>query len=153
MSTDEDDAVDSDPESLRKENPSGWMVLTKHPDRALLLDTLIDAPPDWEFTRSEWSERTGIGLGRVQEHLALLLDLNVVERVEPSPHPRYCVNAEAEVMRALHRLNDAVNSEGSAEDVVPARREERARSFFLPSSEDPGSANHPGLDLARLPRA
>lgn len=151
MAAGEDDASEPDRKALRKEYPSGWMVLAKHPSVALMLDALLDAPPDWEFNQTEWGDRAGISRESVRKHLDLLLDVGVVEEVDSSPHPRYRVDEGGPVMQALHSLNGAVNRVGSGDEHELVDQDVGPRVSPLSPEEDLGSASHGGLDLGRVP--
>lgn len=153
MTAGEDDASEPDQKALRKEYPSGWMVLAKRPSVALMLDALLDAPPGWEFNQTEWGNRAGISRESVRKHLDLLLDVGVIEEIDTSPHPRYRVNEEGPVMQALHSLNGAVNSVGSGDERELVDRDVGPRVSPSSSVEDMGSASHSGLDVGRLPSA
>lgn len=150
MTAGEDDASEPNRKALRKEYPSGWMVLAKHPSVALMLDALLDAPPGWEFNQTEWGDRAGISRESVRKHLDLLLDVGVVEEIDASPHPRYRVNEEGPVMQALHDLNGAVNSVGSGDERELVDQDVEPRVSPFAANDDQGSASHAGLDVGHI---
>jgi len=41
---------------LRKEHPSGWLYLTQHDAIPILVDALLDLPPNREFNKTELAE-------------------------------------------------------------------------------------------------
>lgn len=136
---------------LRKEYPSGWMILTKYPSVPLLIDALIDADPGWQFNQTEWAEQAGVSRESIRKRLGLLLDVEVIEEIDESSGPRYRVNEEGAVMESLHRLNDAVNRAASApehelveEEVAPTV------SPFKPGIDD-RTGGHTYLDEVPTP--
>ena len=42
-----------DKKTLRKEHPSGWLYLTQHDAIPILVDALLDLPPEQEFNTAD----------------------------------------------------------------------------------------------------
>lgn len=98
-------------DELRDEYPSGWRILVQNESVGYILDTLMDALPGAEFTKSELATKAGVSRQSVYTHLDLLLVLDVLEPVEESSPQRYRVNAESDLLTLLHRVNGTVNQQ------------------------------------------
>lgn len=96
-------------DELRDEYPSGWRILVQNESVGYILDTLMDALPGSEFTKSELADKSGVSRQSVYSHLDLLLVLGVLEPVEDSSPERYRVNAENDLLELLHQVNGVVN--------------------------------------------
>ena len=92
---------------MRREHPSGWMELAKDPARALLIDTLLDSPPGYEFTPSEISPRAGISDQSVRNHIDILVDRGILDQIGNS---EYKLNDKSRIFVELEGLNSAVNA-------------------------------------------
>lgn len=92
---------------MRQEHPSGWLELSMHPSRALLIDSLLDAPPGYEFSPPEISPRAGISAQSVRNHIDVLETRGLVEKVGRS---RYKLNDKSRVLKELDHLNSAVTA-------------------------------------------
>jgi DNA-binding transcriptional ArsR family regulator len=90
---------------FRLENSSGWLELSKSRARAILIDSLLDAPPGYEFTPPEIAPRAGITDQSVRNHIDILEEVGLVEKVDES---RYQLNNESRVLMELEQLNSAV---------------------------------------------
>lgn len=107
---------------IRRENPSGWMQLAKSPARALLIDALIESPPQHKFTAPQIAERAGISDQSVRNHIEELESLGVVENVSGNT---YIIKEKSRVMMELDHLVSAVTAIRSgaarktAEDINP----------------------------------
>jgi DNA-binding transcriptional ArsR family regulator len=93
----------------RFDNPSGWLALTRHEAVPLLVDALLDWPPDREFTVTEFARHTGVVRQTVSAHVDTLIDVGLVERLPDTTPQRYRI-AEGEVTRLLFELNGAINA-------------------------------------------
>jgi Fe2+ or Zn2+ uptake regulation protein len=98
-------------DELRDEYPSGWRILIQNESVGYILDALMDALPDTEFTKSELAAEAGVSRQSVYTHLDLLLVLGVLQPVEGSSPPRYRVNADSELLDRLHHVNGIVNEQ------------------------------------------
>lgn len=104
-----------DPKQDRLENPSGWVKLTRYETVRLLVDALLESPPDHQFNKSELERRTGLSREAIREHLPFLVELGVVEEVDSSDWAEYRLNDDGKVTKELLELNSAVNSVLSGE--------------------------------------
>lgn len=120
------DGESPDMKRSRLEQPSGWLTLTRYETVRLLVDALLEAPPEYEFNKSELERRTGLSREAIREHIPLLVDLGVVEEVDTGGWTEYRLNDDGKVTKELFELNSAVNSVLSGEpaelqDDVPSR--------------------------------
>lgn len=104
-----------DMKQSRLDNPSGWIELTRYETVRLLIDALLEAPPDYKFNKSELERRTGLSREAIRQHLPQLLELGVVEEIEGEEWAEYRLNSDGKVTRELLELNSAVNSVLSGE--------------------------------------
>lgn len=95
----------------RLDNPSGWLALTRHEAVPILVDALLDWPPDREFTVTEFARHAGVVRQTVSAHVDTLIDVGLVERIPETTPQRYRL-AEGEVTRLLFELNAAINAAG-----------------------------------------
>lgn len=102
-------AEDLDTKAARLANPSGWLFLTRHGSVPLLIDALLDLPPDRELTITEFADRAGVTRQTVSTHLDVLLEVDVLEPVPDTSPQRYRV-AESPVVEELYALNSALNA-------------------------------------------
>lgn len=98
--------------SPRESNPSGWLVLTKNESAAKVVDALLDLPPTREFNQTELAEQADVSRQSVKNHLNLLLDIDVLEKVEGTHPQRYRFNADSDVSEAIIKLDAAMNAAG-----------------------------------------
>jgi predicted AAA+ superfamily ATPase len=96
---------------IRKEHPSGWLYLTQHEAIPILVDALLDLPPNREFNKTELAEHAGVTRQTVGNYTDLLLDVELIEEVSNTSPRRYRV-AESDVVRELFELNSALNNVG-----------------------------------------
>jgi predicted AAA+ superfamily ATPase len=96
---------------LRKEHPSGWLYLTQHDAIPVLVDALLDLPPNREFNKTEFAEHAGVTRQTVGTYTDLLLEVELIEEV-PNTSPRRYRVAESNVVRELFELNSALNNVG-----------------------------------------
>ncbi|ACV10491.1 conserved hypothetical protein [Halorhabdus utahensis DSM 12940] len=94
---------------LRKEHPSGWFHLTQHDAVPILVDALLDLPPNREFNKTELAEHAGVTRQTVGNYTALLLEVELLEEV-PNTSPRRYRVADSDVVRELFELNSALNN-------------------------------------------
>ena len=99
-----------DMKESRLAQPSGWIKLTRYETVRLVIDALLEAPPEYRFNKSELARRAGVSTEAIREHLDTLIDLGVVEEVDGSEWPEYQLNDEGKVTKELFELNSAVNS-------------------------------------------
>ncbi|MFA1610224.1 hypothetical protein [Halobellus rubicundus] len=100
---------DLDRKELRKEHPSGWLYLTQHDAVPILVDALLDLPPNREFNKTELAEHAGVTRQTVGNYTDLLIETELIERVPNTSPPRYRV-ADSDVVRELFELNSALNN-------------------------------------------
>ena len=93
---------------LRKDQPSGWLHLTQHDAIPILVDALLDLPPDREFNKTEFAEHAGVTRQTVGNYTDLLLDVELIEEVPDTSPRRYRV-ADSAVVRELFDLNGTLN--------------------------------------------
>jgi predicted AAA+ superfamily ATPase len=96
---------------VRKNHPSGWLHLTQHDAIPILVDGLLDLPPDREFNKPEFAEHVGVTRQTVGNYTDLLLEVELIEEV-PNTTPRRYRVADSEVVRELFELNSALNNVG-----------------------------------------
>ena len=99
-------------QELREEYPTGWLALTKNKSVAYIVDALLDLPPHREFNQSELAKSAGVSRQSVYRHLDLLLQANIIERVENTSPQRYRFNQDSPVSESLIRLDGAMNNAG-----------------------------------------
>lgn len=95
----------------RHNNPSGWLYLTKHDSVPLLVDALLDWPPEREFTVQEFATHAGLVRQTVSKHLGVLIDVGLIEAI-PETHPQRYRLRENEVTTELFAFNSAINAHG-----------------------------------------
>lgn len=100
--------------ALRKENPTGWLVLTRNESVPFIVDALLDQLPRREFNKTELAEAAGVSRQSVARHLDLLLTVDVVEPVEGTSPQWYRFDPETPVSKALIQLDGAMNAAGPA---------------------------------------
>ncbi|WP_460922713.1 winged helix-turn-helix domain-containing protein [Salinarchaeum chitinilyticum] len=110
-----EDGSEFDMKQSRLDNPSGWIELTRYETVRLLIDALLEAPPGYQFNKSELERRTGVSREAIREHLPRLIELGIVERLESGAWPEYQLNDDGKVTKELFELNSAVNSVLSGE--------------------------------------
>ncbi|RRJ33533.1 winged helix-turn-helix domain-containing protein [Halocatena pleomorpha] len=93
----------------RLSNPSGWLYLTQHDSVPLLVDALLDWPPDREFTVQEFATHAGLVRQTVSKHLDILIDVGLIE-VIPETHPQRYRLQESAVTKELFAFNSAINA-------------------------------------------
>lgn len=100
-----------DTKELRLEHPSGILHLFQPASVPILIDALLDLPPDREFTKTEFADHAGVTRQTVSNYIGLLLEVDVVEEV-PNTSPRRYRVAESDVVQELFELNSALNTAG-----------------------------------------
>ena len=101
-----------DKKKLRKEHPSGWLYLTQHDAIPILVDALLDLPPNREFNKTELAEHAGVTRQTVGNYADLLLEVELIEEV-PNTSPRRYRVADSDVVQELFELNSALNNVSS----------------------------------------
>lgn len=96
---------------LRKEHPSGWLYLTQHDAIPILIDALLDLPPNREFNKTEFATHAGVTRQTVGNYTDLLLEVELIEEVPNTTPTRYRVKDSA-VTKELFELNSALNNVG-----------------------------------------
>lgn len=95
-------------EKLRDEYPSGWRILVQNESVGYILDAVMDARPETEYTKSELASDAGVSRQSLYMHLDLLLALEVLEPVADSSPQRYRVHSDSELLTLLHQVNGTV---------------------------------------------
>ena len=98
----------------RKEHPSGWLYLTQHDAIPILVDALLDLPPNREFNKTELADHAGVTRQTVGNYTDLLIEVELIEEV-PNTSPRRYRVADSNVVRELFELNSALNNVGGGE--------------------------------------
>jgi len=94
---------------LRREHPSGWFYLTRHDAIPILIDALLDLPPNREFNKTELAAHAGVTRQTVGNYTDLLVEVDCIEPV-PNTSPRRYRVADSAVVRELFELNSALNT-------------------------------------------
>jgi len=94
---------------LRMDHPSGWLYLTQHDAIPILVDALLDLPPNREFNKTELADHAGVTRQTVGNYTDLLLEVEVIEEVQNTSPRRYRV-ADSNVVQELFELNSALNN-------------------------------------------
>lgn len=94
----------------RLERPTGWMKLTRYETVRFIVDALLESSPDHKFNKSELSRRTGMSREAIREHIPLLIDLGVVNKITDSGWAEYQLNGRNRVTKELLGLNSAINA-------------------------------------------
>ena len=68
---------------LRREYPSGWLYLTQHDAIPILVEALLDLPPNREFNKTELAEHAGVTRQTVGNYTDLLLEVELVSASVP----------------------------------------------------------------------
>lgn len=110
-STSDHSAAERDTKEARLQHPSGFLYLTQHESVPILLDALLDLPPDREFNKTELADHAGVTRQTVSNYIDLLLEVNIIEEV-PNTSPRRYQVAESDVVQELFELNGAINAAG-----------------------------------------
>jgi len=111
MSSVEHVADRGEKKQLRMDHPSGWLYLTQHDAIPILVDALLDLPPNREFNKTELAEHAGVTRQTVGNYTELLLEVELIEEVPDTSPRRYRV-ADSNVVRELFELNSALNNVG-----------------------------------------
>jgi DNA-binding transcriptional ArsR family regulator len=110
-STEDDLSEYTSKAEMRLENPSGWLLLTKHDSVPIIIDALLCLPPRRELNKTELAEHAGVSRQSVTNHIDLLLALDVLEEVPDTSPTRYRMPKSA-VVKELFELNSALNAAG-----------------------------------------
>lgn len=100
---------DVNTKQARLEHPSGWLALTRHEAVPLLVDALLDLPPNREFTVTEFADHSGVTRQTVAKYLDHLRAFDLVEAVPDTSPQRYRL-ADSDAVEALFALNGALNA-------------------------------------------
>lgn len=98
-----------DTKEARLAHPSGILRLFRHESVSLLVDALLDLPPNREFNKTEFASHAGVTRQTVGSHVDLLLELDLIEAVPNTSPTRYRL-ADSDVVRELFELNSALNA-------------------------------------------
>ncbi|MDZ7688106.1 MAG: winged helix-turn-helix domain-containing protein [Halobacteriales archaeon] len=109
---------------LRKENASGWLELTKSESVPLMIDALIDAPPEYRFNKTELQNRSGVNRNTVSKYIDLLVELGIIEKIPDTEPQEYRLNELGRVTQEILELNNAINAIRLGQDVEVKDEEE-----------------------------
>lgn len=112
--TDTNSQQASDTKQARLNNPSGWLYLTRHESVPLLVDALLDWPPNREFTVQEFADHAGVVRQTVSRYIGIFVDIELVEKI-PGTYPQRYRLTDSAVTRELFELNSAINAAGGGE--------------------------------------
>lgn len=142
---------------MRRNNPSGWLELSMYESLALMIDAILDAPPDYTFTNPELASRAGVSDESVRTHIETLEELGIVSYSDE--HSKYEVNENSRVLLEVFGLNDAVNAVRSGASPSVKSTEERLtdtliRAFesrdFPAGDDDSPETRKPPIDTESL---
>lgn len=113
------DSEEFNAKQARYDRPSGWIQLTRYETVRLLVDALLEAPPGYQFNKSELERRTGLSREAIGQHIQFLVELGVVNERDDGEWAEYELNSDGKVTRELFELTSAVNSvlHGEPKDV------------------------------------
>lgn len=103
------DEESADTKESRLAHPSGILYLFGHESVPLLVDALLDLPPNRELNKTEFADHAGVTRQTVGTYVELLREADVIEEVPDTTPPRYRL-ADSEVVAELFELNSALNS-------------------------------------------
>lgn len=106
------DAENVDTKEARLDHPSGILYLFQHESVPILVDALLDLPPNREFNKTEFASHAGVTRQTVSNYTELLLDVELIEEV-PNTSPRRYRVTDSDVVRTIHELNSALNATGT----------------------------------------
>jgi predicted transcriptional regulator len=98
-----------DTKQARLEHPSGLLYLTRNESVPILLDALLDLPPDREFNKTELASHAGLTRQTVGSYIDRLLEVEILRDVPETSPQRYRVT-ESDVVRELYAFNSALNA-------------------------------------------
>lgn len=106
-----EDAAESREETrkMRLANSTGWLDLTSNQTLPFVVDALLDAPLQYEFTTGEIAQRAGVSPQSVRTYIGILTALGIVESLDDTTPQRYRFNPEGLVMQEIYNLNNAIN--------------------------------------------
>lgn len=93
---------------LRKKLPSGWMELARYETNALLIDALLEAPPNREFTAKELADESGASKKSIENRIHGLVEMGVVIELPDRDRSRYQLNEYSPIVRKIYELNTTV---------------------------------------------
>lgn len=105
--------TDNDAQELRlKDYPSGWVQLTQDTELVLLIDAILDSPPEDKFTRNVIQNQTGINGDVLTEKMNVLADLGVITFCSEDEDEWYKVTStiESDVLKAITKVNSIMNA-------------------------------------------
>lgn len=91
----------------RDENPSGLGYILQEKDMKYLLECIIESPPNHSSTLSNLLRRSGVEKEEFNNCVDKLESLNIIYIV----NKRYVINDESPIVKELHHLNSAINSQ------------------------------------------
>lgn len=104
----ETDVEELTKKELRKQFPSGWMTLARYETNAIIIDTLLQEPPNREFTVPELSDHSGASERSIRNHIGDLDELGIVNKLPNRDSPRYQLNQQNPIVKDLYNLNNTV---------------------------------------------
>lgn len=114
MGEDESPGIsDRDMKEFRRENPSGWMELVRNSSVVFMIDALLDAPPNREFTISELSNYSGISDESLRTHISTLVEFGIINEIDGTTPQRYKLDDRDVATQLLFKLNSVLNGKRS----------------------------------------
>lgn len=112
--------TDNDARELRlEEHPSGWVKLTQDTELVLLIDAILDSPPEDKFSRNVIQNQTGISGDVLTEKMNVIADLGVITFCSEDEDEWYKVTStmESDMLKAVTRVNSIMNAYYSDEET------------------------------------
>ena len=101
---------------LHRENPSAWMELVDNQTLPLVIDALLESPPNREFNKTELGKHAGVSRESIRKHLDILLKFGIMEEVPDTSPTCYRLNDKGIVTKELFELKSALNQAGTSEN-------------------------------------
>lgn len=122
-----DEIQELDKKQLRKQFPSGWMKTARFETNVLVIDALLEEPPNREFTIKELANESGASDRSIKNRIKDLLELGVVIELPNREDTRYQINQNSPIVQKLYELNTTVErvQEGDLEKSVSSHSETR----------------------------
>lgn len=151
----EEEIREMNKKQLRKQFPSGWMETTRYETHVLVIDTLLEEPPNREFTVAELASESGASNRSIKNRISDLVELGVVTELPNREKPRYQLNQHSPIVRKLYELNttvqrvkdgDLTKSVSPPSDTMRAKH--RSNVVSLSSTSDTENSFTPGTPNA-----
>lgn len=109
----------------RRNNPSGWLRLSRYPSVPFIIDAFLESRPSKEFSKTELVEKSGVSENSLRNYLPELEELGIVERHEGGGWPRYSFNERSRIAQKIIELNTIVSRihDGDLDALIQAPKE------------------------------